>query len=140
MKTLKSILLGLALIITSTVVVKANDNDKLTKDHAISTYIDAVTHGKLDGFSKVLDNNFKLSMMRGNTVLNFDKAQMLNSLSASKNTIQDCQVSTSTVENNGEVAIVKVDLQYEAFTRSNLVTVSNTGNGWKITNIHSVFK
>lgn len=139
MKTLKSILLGLALIITAT-VVKANDNDKLTKDQAITSYIDAVAHGKLDGFSKVLDNNVKFSMMRGNTVLNFDKAEMLNSLNASKNTEQDCKVNTTTVESNGEVAIVKVDLQYEGFTRSNLVTVSNTGNGWKITNVHSVFK
>lgn len=139
MKTLKSILLGLALIVTAT-VVKANDNEKLTKDHAISTYIDAVAHGKLEGLNQVLDNNVKFSMMRGNQVISFSKSEMLTSLQASKNTEQDCKVNTTTVENNGEVAIVKVELQYEGFTRSNLVTVSNTGSGWKITNVHSVFK
>ncbi|RYZ95939.1 MAG: nuclear transport factor 2 family protein [Sphingobacteriaceae bacterium] len=139
MKTLKTIFLGLALLITAN-VVKADDKQKLTKDHAISAYIDAVAHGKLDGFNQVLDNDVKFSMMRGNTVLSYSKTEMLKSLNASKNTVQDCTVDTNTVESNGEVAIVKVDLQYQGFTRSNLVTVSNTGNGWKITNVHSVFK
>ncbi|RCH54395.1 hypothetical protein DJ568_13200 [Mucilaginibacter hurinus] len=139
MKTLKSILLGLALLITTN-IVKADDGEMLTKDYAITTYIDAVTHGKFEGLNKVLDNNVKFSMMRGKEVITFNKSDMLNSLKASKNTEQDCTVNTTTIESNGEVAIVKVDLQYSGFTRSNLVTVSNTGNGWKITNVHSVFK
>ena len=139
MKTLKTILLGLALIITAN-VVKADDKEKLTKDHAISTYIDAIAHGKPDGLNEVLDSDVKFSMMRGNTVLSYGKSEMLKSLSASKNTEQDCTVNTTTVESNNEVAIVKVDLQYAGFTRSNLVTISNTGNGWKITTVHSVFK
>ncbi len=27
----------------------------------------------------------------------------------------------------------------KAFVRSNYVTIANTGNGWKITNVYSVF-
>lgn len=138
MKTLKSILLGLALIITAN-VVKANDKEELTQQHAIDTYIEAVAHGKVEGLNKVLDNDAKFTMMRGSKQLSFDKREMLDYLKATKS-IQDCKVNTTTVEKNGEVAIVKVDLEYDGFTRSNLVTISNTGNGWKITNVHSTFK
>ncbi|RVU00058.1 hypothetical protein EOD41_13945 [Mucilaginibacter limnophilus] len=138
MKTLKSLLLGLALIITAN-VVKANDKEELTQQHAIDTYIEAVTHGKLEGLSKVLDTDAKFTMMRGSKQLSFDKREMLEYLKATKS-VQDCKVNTTTVENNGEVAIVKVDLEYEGFTRSNLVTITNTGNGWKITSVHSTFK
>lgn len=139
MKTLKSILLGLALLVTAN-FVKADDIAKLTKDYAVNTYIEAVAHGKTDGFAQVLDNSVKFSMMRGNTTLNFNKSEILESMKATKNTEQECKVNTSTVESNGEVAIVKVDLVYDGFTRSNLVTVTNTGNGWKITSVHSTFK
>lgn len=139
MKTLKSILLGLALIITSN-FVKADDIAKLTKDYAVNTYIEAVAHGKLDGFAQVLDNGVKFSMMRGSQSLNFSKSEMLNFMKSTKNTDHECKVNTSTVESNGEVAIVKVDLEYDGFTRSNLVTITNTGNGWKITSVYSTFK
>ncbi|RYY34686.1 MAG: hypothetical protein EOP46_12605 [Sphingobacteriaceae bacterium] len=138
MKTLKSILLGLALIITST-VVKANGKEELTQQHAVDTYVEAVTNGKLEGLNKVLDTDVKFTMMRGTKQLIFNKKEMLDYLKSTSNT-QNCKVNTTTVENNGEVAIVKVDLEYDGFTRSNLVTITNTGTGWKITNVHSTFK
>jgi hypothetical protein len=31
-------------------------------------------------------------------------------------------------------------MKYEGFTRSNYVTLANTSEGWKITNVYSVFK
>ena len=55
MKTLKSIVLGLALLVICS-VAKANtytDGDNLTKNYAINTYIDAMTHGKIKNFSEV---------------------------------------------------------------------------------------
>jgi hypothetical protein len=33
-----------------------------------------------------------------------------------------------------------VDMKFENFVRSNYVTIANTPSGWKITNVHSVFK
>ncbi|MEZ2336446.1 nuclear transport factor 2 family protein [Mucilaginibacter sp. RCC_168] len=142
MKTLKSILLGLALLVIGT-AAKANtytEGENLTKNYAISTYIDAMTHGKLKGLSEVIDQDAKFSMLRGKTVLNFNKDEMIQSLNASKGTEQTCTTTTSIVESNEAIAVIKVDMQYDGFTRSNFVTVSNTGKGWKITNVYSVFK
>jgi hypothetical protein len=65
---------------------------------------------------------------------------MIESLNDTKNTEQDCTTTTSVVESNEAMAVVKVDMQFEGFLRTNMVTVTNTGKGWKITNVYSVFK
>jgi len=140
MKTLKSILLGLALLAVGTAVKANNTNDgTLTENHAINTYVDAMTRGKLQGLNDVLDQSAQFSMLRGKTVLSFSKKQMLDYMQANKNTEQTCTTSTSVVESNANIAVVKVDMKYEGFVRSNYVTIANTGNGWKITNVYSVF-
>jgi hypothetical protein len=142
MKTLKSIVLGLALLVVCS-VAKANtyaDGDNLTKNYAINSYIDAMTHGKVKGFNEVVDQDAKFTMLRGDKVLNFSKDEILESLNASKNTEQDCTTTTTVVESNEAMAVIKVDMQFEGFLRTNMVTVTNTGKGWKITNVYSVFK
>ena len=140
MKTLKTIMLGLAMLaFCGAVKANTNDDGKLTKNYAINTYVDAMTRGKLNGFNEVLDKSAAFNMVRGKKVLSFDKKQMLEYLQANKNTEQQCTTSTSVVESNTSIAIVKVDMKYENFTRSNYITIAHTGNGWKITNVYSVF-
>ncbi len=65
---------------------------------------------------------------------------MTDFLKAGKNVEQACTTSTRVVENNAYMAVVKVDMKFDQFTRSNYVTLVNTGNGWKITNVYSIFK
>lgn len=142
MKTLKSLMLGLALLVAGATANAATkiDGENLTKNFAINTYIDAMTRGKLSGFSEVVDPSAKFSMLRGKTMLSFGKTEIFAQLKADKNTEQDCVTSTSVVESNNDLAVVKVDMKYSTFTRSNYVTITNTGSGWKITNVYSVFK
>jgi len=133
-------MLGLAmLVVCSAVKATPNNNDNLTKTHAINTFVAAMTQGKLAGLNDVLDKSAAFSMVRGKQVLSFDKKQMLDYLQSNKNTEQQCTTSTSVVENGANIAIIKVDMKYENFTRSNYVTIANTGNGWKITSVYSVF-
>ena len=140
MKTLKSIMLGLAMLaLGATVKANTNDNSKLTQTYAVNTYVDAMTRGRLSGLNDVLDNSASFSTVRGKQVLSFDKKQMLDYFKTNRNTEQQCTTSTSVVESTPSIAIVKVDMKYDNFTRSNYVTIANTGNGWKITNVYSVF-
>lgn len=115
------------------------DEGLLTKTHAISTYVDAMTRGKLDGLPDVIDASAKFTMMQGKHIGSYGKKQMLDFLSKIKNVEEDCITSTSTFESNTNVTVVKVDMQFSTFTRSNYVTIANTGNGWKIINVYSVF-
>ena len=141
MKTLKSIVLGLALLVVTS-VVKADEPVaiKISKNHAISTYINAMTQGKNNGLKDVLDQTAKFSSLRGNKVVSFDKADMLKYADQNQNIQQACTTTITEVENNSDLAVVKVDMQYNNFTRTNYVTMANTGEGWKITNVYSVFK
>ncbi|QHS55778.1 hypothetical protein GWR56_09610 [Mucilaginibacter sp. 14171R-50] len=143
MKTLKSVTLGIALIVTSSFIqAKANDVPEinLTKTHAINIYVDAMTRGRIDGLNQVVDQSAKFSMLRGKSILSFTKKEMTDYLKHEKNIEQVCTTSTEIVENNPDMAVVRVDMKFDNFTRSNYVTVANTGSGWKITNVYSVFK
>jgi hypothetical protein len=142
MKTLKSIIAALALIIVCG-VAKANvttEGDNLTRNFAINTYVDAMTRGKVQGFGDVVDQSAKFNLLRGKNVLSFTKGEMIESIKANKNTEQNCTTSTTIMESNSDLAVVKVDMQFDGFVRTNYVTVANTGKGWKITNVYSVFK
>lgn len=142
MKALKLILSGIVLLIVCN-TVKASpheEGENLTKTYAINTYVDAVTRGKLQGLNEVVDQNAKFSLLSGKRILSYTRDQVFESLRLTKNIEEDCTTSTSIMESNNDIAVVKVDMQFEKFIRSNYVTIANTGKGWKITNVYSVFK
>jgi hypothetical protein len=145
MKTLNS-LLFVAILFLSTIAAKAADGPvpvkkaKLSQSYAVNTYVNAISQGKLAGLDNVIDASAKFSLMRGDKVLCFDKEQIMKFMNANADVKQDCTTTTTMVENNPDYTVVKVDMQYENFTRSNYVTLTNTGIGWKIINVHSVFK
>ena len=141
MKTLKSILLGLALLVVTN-VVKADEpvSAKTTKNQVISTYVNAITLGNNNGLNDVIDQSAKFSVLRGAKVVSFDKAEMMQFADQNKNVQQACTTTTTEVESNADVSILKVDMKFANFTRSNYVTIANTGDGWKITSVYSVFK
>ena len=142
MKTLKSILLGLALLVVGSAAkaIPYSDGDNLTKTFAINTYVDAITRGKLQGLNDVVDQNAKFSLLSGKKIITFTRDEIFQSLKLNKNVEQDCTTSTTIIQSNSDITVVKVDMQYERFVRSNYVTIANTGKGWKITNVYSVFK
>ncbi|NHA08073.1 hypothetical protein G7092_30005 [Mucilaginibacter sp. HC2] len=142
MKTLKSVVLALALLIACSAAkaIPFADGDNLTKTFAINTYVDAMTRGKLKGLDDVVDQNAKFSLLSGKKIVTFTRDEIFQSLKLNKNVEQDCTTSTTIVQSNSDITVVKVDMQYEKFVRSNYVTIANTGKGWKITNVYSVFK
>ena len=140
MKKLKLFFAAVILLINYNVVKAANnDEGMLTKTHAINTYVNAMTRGKLDGMAEVIDPSAKFNMMQGNHVGSYGKKQMLDFLSSVKNIEQNCTTSTSVFESNANITIVRVDMQFSNFVRSNYVTIANTGKGWKIINVYSIF-
>ncbi|MBE9585292.1 nuclear transport factor 2 family protein [Mucilaginibacter sp. JRF] len=144
MKNLK-VLLTMLLIVAGS-LAKANNNDddyKLTKAYASNIYIEAVTLGKLEGFESILDKDAKFCILMGNNkrVATYSKAEMLEYMQANlKGLKQLCTTSSAVVEENGQMSVLKVEMKYGDFTRTNYVTFADTGKGWKITNVCSVYK
>src|SRR5476651_1404010 len=119
MKNLKSIMLGLALLLVVGAASAAGPTPALSKNYVINTYVDAMTRGKLTGIADVLDKNAKFNMLRGTQVMSFDKKEMMDYLKANKNVEMECTTNTSIVESNADIALVKVDMKYNNSTRSN---------------------
>jgi hypothetical protein len=140
MKTLKSLFLGLALLVITNVVKADEPTAVITRNQAISTYINAITLGNNAGLNEVIDQSAKFSILRGKSVMSFDKADLMKFASQNQNIKQACTTTTTEVESNADMSVVKVDMKFENFTRTNYVTMANTEDGWKITNVYSVFK
>ncbi len=76
MKTFQSVTLTLALLITcSFAKAKGVPSENLTKTHAVNTYIDAMTRGRVSNLSQVIDQSAKFDIQRGNTVLSYNKKE-----------------------------------------------------------------
>lgn len=142
MKALRTLIIGIALftVCTAAKATFRTDEVNMSKNFAINTYIDAMTRGKATGMSEVLDPTVKFTMLRGTKLLSFSKKEMLDYLKANKNIEQSCTTNTQVIENDADQSVVKVDMQFDGFVRTNYVTLANTGNGWKITHVYSVFK
>ncbi|MCC8409674.1 nuclear transport factor 2 family protein [Mucilaginibacter sp. UR6-1] len=141
MKNLKVLLTILLLVVGG--FAKANDDDyKLTKTYASNIYIEAVTLGKLEGFESVVDKDAKFCILMGNKrVATYSKAEMLEFMQTNlKGLKQLCTTNSTVVEENGQMSVLKVEMKYGNFTRTNYVTFADTGKGWKITNVCSVYK
>jgi hypothetical protein len=142
MKTLRLLMLSLGMLTALNIVSAKNiiDDGIYTKTHAIDTYVDAVTRGKLEGFDEVLDPSAKFTTLKANKhLVSYTKNEMISFLGKIKNVEENCTTSTDVIENTADMIVVKVDMKFENFTRSNYVSIANTGNGWKIINVYSVF-
>ncbi|WP_419802910.1 nuclear transport factor 2 family protein [Mucilaginibacter sp.] len=141
MKTLKTIFIALLVTLTFT-AAKANTpnlKERLTMRYAINTYVDAFTHGKTAGLAEIIDDNAKFSHNRGQQVISFSKNQILQSLESEQYVEQNCTTTTKIIESATNLVVYKVQMKYQNFSRTNYVTMTDTGNGWKITNVASVF-
>jgi F0F1-type ATP synthase delta subunit len=116
------------------------DDGMFTRTHAIDTYIDAVTRGRLKGFDDVLDSSVKFTVLISkNRLQSFNKTEMLNFLNRLGYVDENCTTSTDIVQNTVDMVVAKVDMRFETFIRSNYVSIANTHKGWKIINVYSVF-
>ena len=141
MKTLKSMLASIALI---TVCFVANATvkpvaDKPTKSDVVNMYIDAISHGKINSLNAILDESMQFNIQRGENVNTLDKNQLLEYLKGNANGDAPVSTNTTTVQEDDNSYVVKVDFKYAGYTRSDLVTVENSG-GWMITKIQSSYK
>ena len=137
--TLKTTIIALLLTVTYNFTKAATPNEKLTMRYAIAAYVDAFAHGRFDGLAEVIDDSAKFTQTRGQKILSFGKNDIMESLKSQQNVEQNCKTTARIVENTGNLVVYKVQMKYENFARINYVTMTDTGTGWKITNVSSVF-
>jgi hypothetical protein len=140
MKTLKTLTAALLIALTSSAFA-ADDikKEKLQLNYTVQTFIDAVSHGKINDLSEVLDSDVKLTFTRANKIYNYNKAEILRSFKPLKNIEQNCNTDFSIIEVNPNQAIAKITMNYNGFSKVSLINMANSKTGWKITNISNSY-
>jgi hypothetical protein len=141
MKTLKAMMMGLALLVFCGVAnagVKVSHNP--TKDEVVDTYVNAVTHGDLKGLDDAIDNDAQFNTKRGDHVNTLNKGQLLDDLKANAGTQQDCKCTATVVQDTDDTFTKKVEMNYGDFTRTDVITAQRAGDGWKITKVETSYK
>ena len=137
MKTLKKSILTLCFLLAACILVKAETPKKVAKNASeiLVKYIENTTTGQSHDFKQLLGDDFKQYMNCDKKMLNYNKKQFLSYLKSSKNVQFNCTTDYSLVEEAEDFVIAKVNMKFPKFTKTNYVTLSNTDEGWKITNI-----
>jgi hypothetical protein len=140
MKTLKAMLMGLTLVVVCGVAQAAPvSHNNPTKDEVMNTYLDAVVHGKVAGVEGVIDEDAQFSMKRGERSTQLSRDQVLDGLKSSENVDQDCKCTKTVLQDDTEMSVLKVEMKFNDFTRTDVITAQRAGNGWKITKVETSF-
>jgi len=143
MKMLKSIMLGIAMVavcgIANAKSIKGAD-EPLTENYVISTYVAAITQGNLKDFTRILDNDVTFSSTEKTGVKSLEKDDVIANVKANEGVKQECTVTTSKVKETGDGTVYQIDMKYADHTRTDMVTIVEGSNGWKVTDVNSTFK
>jgi Putative lumazine-binding len=142
MKILKKMMMALAVMFTCGVSYAASSHSTKnpTKDEVINTYLNAVVHGKLAGIDDAINDDAQFTMTRGERVNTLNKRQILENLKSSENIEQGCQCTKTVVQDSDDMTTQKVEMKYDDFTRTDVITAQRVGRGWEITKVDTSFK
>ncbi|MCW8313061.1 nuclear transport factor 2 family protein [Sphingobacterium sp. InxBP1] len=145
MKTLVKTFATAALIVVSTFTMAAEDpgskNTKAdvnlsTADFALDHYVAVTTAGESAGVEQLFAADFSqksnATTNSRNAVVKFFKKQ--------KGVKLNCKVSTDIIEETADYMIAKVTLNFEDFTKTDLVTLVREGDSWKVSNSVHAYK
>ncbi len=141
MKTLKTIIAALLITATSIGFASAENSpsSKTRLNYAVSNLSSAFSHGKISNITSILDPSAKYTICSTAGLKVLSKSQLIEHLNVFKDIKQNCEMSSQIIDAGSNQAVVKLDMKYSDFTKSNLITLNLTGQGWKITNISTSF-
>ncbi|MVN21174.1 hypothetical protein [Mucilaginibacter arboris] len=141
MKTIKifSLTLSLLFLLTNVKAGKPHPHAMYSVKFSITAFIDADTRGICDGLTDIIADNAKFSIIRGDDMWSFNKKQLVDHMESMSGIKQNCTTSWNIVESFNSYVLIKVKMKYPTFSRYNYVTMNECSDGWKITNISSIF-
>jgi len=137
MKTLKAMVMGLALLLVCG--VSQASSGKSTKDEVMDAYLNAVVHGKIAGVENAIDDDAQFNIKRGNSVNSLTKPQMMESLRTSEDLEQQCECTKTKLMDDTDMSVLRVEMKFSDFTRIDVITAQRAGSGWKITKVETSF-
>ncbi|MBB2950145.1 nuclear transport factor 2 family protein [Sphingobacterium sp. JUb56] len=149
MKTLAKTFAAAALIAVSTFTMAAGKpevaNPKKavvnlsTADLAIDHYIAVMTEGQSAGVEQLFTTDFSQKVQASEDKTN-SRSEVISFLKKQKGEQLNCKTNTTIVQESGDYMIAKVTMQFEGFTKTDLVTLVNDGGNWKVSQSINSYK
>ncbi|WP_286859457.1 MULTISPECIES: nuclear transport factor 2 family protein [Sphingobacterium] len=117
---------------------KANVNLS-TADFALEHYVAVTTEGESAGVEQLFAEDFSQKVQSANTKAN-SRDQVVKYLKKQKGEKLNCVVSTDILEESADYMVAKVTLNFEDFTKTDLVTLVREGNSWKVSKSINSYK
>src|SRR5579863_2113236 len=123
MKTLKTMMMGLALTLALGVAGAApkTHHTSPTKDEVIDTYVNAVVRGNTDGINNAIDDDAQFYTVHSDRVSQLNKGQMIAYLKANPGVDQDCQCSSTVLQDTDDTFVKKEEIRYNGVTRTDVI-------------------
>jgi hypothetical protein len=137
MKTLKKTILILSFLLVACGLVKAERPNKASEkaNDILIKYLESTTIGQRHDLNELLSDDFKQYIDCDRQVLNYNKKQFIKHLKSTENFVTNCISDYSFVEEKENFVIAKIEKKFPTFTKTDYVTMSNIGKGWRITSI-----
>ena len=149
MRTLAKTFAAAALIAVSTFTMAAGKpevaNPKKavvnlsTADLAIDHYVAVMTAGQSAGVEQLFTSDFSQKVQASEDKTN-SRSEVISFLKKQKGEQLNCKTSTTIVQESADYMIAKVTMQFEGFTKTDLVTLVNDGGNWKVSQSINSYK
>ncbi|MEN5231563.1 nuclear transport factor 2 family protein [Sphingobacterium faecium] len=149
MKTLVKTFAAAALIAVSTFSMAAGkpevSNPKKTvvnlstADLVIDHYVAVMTEGQSAGVEQLFTSDFSQKIHASNDQTN-SRSAVISFLKKQKSQHLNCKTSTTIVEQSSDYMLAKVTMQFDGFTKIDLVTLVNDGGNWKVSQSINSYK
>lgn len=136
--------LVIALMLTASASFANQDEkkaEKKTLTFSIDSYIDQLKTGYDENYASILSNDVKFNLNRNGKIFSHGKTKELESYNKkNEGQLQNCEIDYKVITSSDSYALLNVTMQFEGFTRENIVTMTKINDSWKITEVNSVFK
>jgi len=149
MKTLTKTFAAAALITVSTFTMAAGkpaeDNSKKatvnlsTADLAIDHYVAVMTEGQSAGVEQLFTSDFNQKVQVSEVKTN-SRSAVISFLKKQKGEQLNCKTSTTIVQESADYMLAKVTMQFDGFTKIDLVTLVYDGGYWKVSQSINSYK
>ena len=102
-----------------------------TADLAIDHYVAVMTEGQSAGVEQLFTTDFSQKVQASEDKTN-SRSEVISFLKKQKGEQLNCKTSTTIVQESADYMIAKVTMQFEGFTKTDLVTLVNDGGNWKV--------
>ncbi|QIH35652.1 nuclear transport factor 2 family protein [Sphingobacterium sp. DR205] len=148
MKALVKTFLAVAMIAVSTLAIAADKTSPksekaivnlFTANIALNQYVAVITEGESTDLEQLFTADFSQKIQSGNATTN-DRKEVVKFLKKQRGEKLKCKVNTRIIEKSADYMVAKVTMQFEDFTKTDLVTLINDHGAWKVSGSVNTYK